>query len=105
MQGGIDAASWVPLGLVIGAGSLTLLYMTRTWALLFQRSADDDTAALKQPGEGDSYLAPLMLIGICLFFGLYAAPLIDVATATVDQVLCNPDVCEFSPYIEAVLGS
>jgi len=42
--------------------------------------------------------APLFLIGLCVFFGLYAAPLIEVATRTVS------DLGDPSLYIRAVFG-
>jgi multicomponent Na+:H+ antiporter subunit D len=98
VRGGIDAQSWIALGLVVGAGMITLLYMTRTWQLIFQQNPTDNTVALKGPGEGDSPLAPALLIGLCVVLGLYAAPLVDLAEMTVAQ-LGDPWL-----YINAVLG-
>jgi multicomponent Na+:H+ antiporter subunit D len=98
VRGGIDAQSWLALGLVVGAGTITLLYMTRTWQLMFQRSPDQTTAELKGPGEGDSPLAPALLIAICVVLGLYAVPLVELAEATVAQLF------EPALYIRAVLG-
>jgi multicomponent Na+:H+ antiporter subunit D len=98
VQGGIDAESWLLVGMVVGAGILTLLYMTRAWTLIFQRVPDGETAPLKDPADGDSLLAPAILIGLCVLLGLYAVPLVDVATRTVEQIL-TPGV-----YITAVLG-
>jgi len=106
LQGGIDAQGWSAVALVVAAGALTLLYMMRAWSLMFQEPADENSVALKEPGQGDSWLAPAMLIGISLFLGLYAAPLVEVAQITVDQLLCSAaETCTFNPYIEAVLGS
>ena len=79
--------------------SLTLLYMTRAWSLMFQRVPDETTVALKQPGEGDNVLAPALLITICVLLGLYAAPLVEVVNAAVDQI-SQPEI-----YINAVLGN
>jgi multicomponent Na+:H+ antiporter subunit D len=99
VQGGIEAGSWLPLGLAVGAGLITLLYMTRTWSLIFQQNPDENSAELKPAGAGDSPLAPALLIGLSVLFGLYAAPLIELAQMTVEQ-LGNPSI-----YISAVLGS
>jgi len=104
VQGGISVENWVSVGLVVGAGALTLYYMTRAWALMFQQPTDSDTAALKAPGEGDRWWGPAFLIAFCVIFGLYATPLIDLAQVTVDQVLCATETCAFSPYIQAVLA-
>ena len=96
VQGGVEAESWLVLALAVGAGMITLLYMTRTWQLIFQQNPDENTVGLKD--YGDRPYAPLLLIGLCVALGLYAAPLVDVATMTVEQ-LAQPAL-----YIEAVLG-
>lgn len=98
VQGGIDARSWVSVGLVVGAGALTLLYMTRAWSLMFQQKPTEETVALKEPGQGDSVLAPALLIALCVLFGLYADPLVDVASRAVEQIN-NSEI-----YITAVLS-
>ncbi|MEP6984995.1 MAG: proton-conducting transporter membrane subunit, partial [Chloroflexota bacterium] len=95
VQGGIQAQSWVVLGLAVGAGLITLLYMSRTWQHIFQKSPD---AALKLKPVGDSIVAPALLIGLCILLGLYAVPLIDAATLAVTR-LGDPNI-----YIHAVLG-
>ena len=97
VQGGIDAGSWVSLGLVVAAGMITLLYMTRTWTLMFQRKPEENTVQLKPIGSGDSVLAPALLIGICVALGLYASPLIELASMTVEQIT-NPTI-----YVDAIL--
>ncbi|GAB4516304.1 MAG: Na+/H+ antiporter subunit D [Anaerolineae bacterium] len=98
VRGGISVEDWIALGLVVAAGVITMLYMTRTWSLIFQRNPEDDTVALKPKGYGDSALAPALLIGLCVLLGLYAEPLIHVAQTTVEQ-LSQP-----VSYINAVLG-
>lgn len=95
VRGGISASSWIVLGLAVGAGMITLLYMMRTWQLVFQRNPDETTTPLKD--YGDKPYAPLILISICLILGIYSAPLVEVATRTVDQL------GEPSAYVEAVL--
>ncbi|GAB4516306.1 MAG: Na+/H+ antiporter subunit D [Anaerolineae bacterium] len=98
LRGGINVSGWVALGLVVSAGVITLLYMTRTWSLIFQQAPVGESAPLKPAGSGDSVLAPALLIFICVLLGLYAAPLVEVAQMTVDQIF-QPAV-----YINAVLG-
>jgi multicomponent Na+:H+ antiporter subunit D len=97
VQGGIEAQSWLVLGLAVGAGMITLLYMTRTWQLVFQRQPDETTVGLKD--YGDKPYAPLLLVGLCVILGIYAGPLVDAAVLTVEQ-LAQPEV-----YVQAVLGS
>lgn len=98
-RGGIDAESWFALGLVIGGGLLTLLYMTRAYVLIFQHERDENSAEMKSPLTGDSPLAPALLISVCVAIGLYARPLVDVAEMAVAQ-MADP-----SQYIYAVLGA
>ncbi|MGQ9910297.1 MAG: complex I subunit 5 family protein [Candidatus Flexifilum sp.] len=96
VRGGIAVEQWLTLGLVIGAGIITLLYMTRTWQLIFQQEPTEASAKTKP--YGDSTFAPTLLIGLCIGLGLFSAPLIDIATRAVEQ-LGDPSI-----YIRAVLG-
>ncbi|MBL8162498.1 MAG: hypothetical protein JNJ61_10970 [Anaerolineae bacterium] len=95
VQAGIAVEGWLVLGLAVGAGIITLLYMMRTWQLIFQQEPDEHT---KTKPAGDSLLAPTLLIALCLGLGLYAAPLIDLANRVVAQI-GEPQL-----YIQAVLG-
>ncbi|MCS6870616.1 MAG: proton-conducting transporter membrane subunit [Anaerolineae bacterium] len=95
IQGGIEAQGWLALGLAVAAGLITLQYMIGTWSLLFQQPPDE---GVKAKPYGDAQYAPLFLISLCVIFGIYAAPLIDVATRTVAD-LGDPTV-----YIRAVFG-
>ncbi len=95
VQGGISAGGWLALGLAVSAGLITLLYVIRTWQLIFQQPPDP-TLHLK-PG-GDSLLAPIVLISLCVALGLFAGPLIEASTAVVVQV-SNTQI-----YIRAILG-
>lgn len=95
VQGGIGAGDWVILGLVVSAGMITLLYMTRTWQLVFQQAP---TNGVKVKDKGDSILAPALLIGLCIALGLFGAPLLEVATQTVTQL------ADSQIYINAVFG-
>ncbi|MCC6613903.1 MAG: hypothetical protein IT320_10525 [Anaerolineae bacterium] len=94
-QSGVASQDWLTLGLIIGAGILTLIYMTRTWQHIFQRAPEE---GVKAKPHGDSQLAPALLIAGCVFLGLYAQPLLDLASRAVVQ-LGNPQV-----YIQAVFG-
>jgi multicomponent Na+:H+ antiporter subunit D len=95
VQGGIEAESWLILGLAVAAGVITLLYMMRTWQHIFQHPAAEH---LKLKPTGDSILAPTLLIGLCILFGLYAVPLVEAATIAVSR-LSDPNI-----YIRGVLG-
>lgn len=95
VQGGIEAQSWVILGLAVAAGLITLLYTMQTWQHIFQRSPD---ASLHLKPVGDSIIAPTMLICLCVLLGLFAAPLIEAATIAVAR-LGDPNI-----YIRSVLG-
>ncbi len=96
VRGGIDAEDWVVVGLAVAAGAITLVYMTKTWQLIFQQVPGDTTAEPKPDGAGDGYIAPALLISICLFLGVYASPLYDFANQTVEEIN-NPQI-----YIDAV---
>jgi multicomponent Na+:H+ antiporter subunit D len=93
VRGGIESDQWVTLGLVVGAGIITMMYMVRTWQLIFQQPP---TGKLERK-RGDSPLAPALLIGMCIVLGVYAVPLVDLAEETVEQI-GRPEI-----YIEAVL--
>jgi len=80
---------------VVGAGLITLLYMTRTWQLIFQQEPEP---GVQLKPYGDSALAPTLLIGLCVLLGLFGAPLLDLAQQTVSQL------AEPQRYIRAVLG-
>jgi multicomponent Na+:H+ antiporter subunit D len=95
VQGGIGTGEWVVVGLVVSAGIITMLYMTRTWQLIFQQPPAE---GVKTKPIGDSQLAPLLLIGVCIVLGVYGAPLLDLAARTVEQI-GDPQI-----YIQAVLG-
>jgi multicomponent Na+:H+ antiporter subunit D len=95
VQSGIGVQEWVTLGLVVSAGVLTLLYMTRTWQWIFQYQPAQE---VQLKPYGDSIIAPALLIGLCLTLGIFASPLIAVATQAVEQV-GDP-----ASYIRAVFG-
>ncbi|MCU0475118.1 MAG: hypothetical protein MUC99_03220 [Anaerolineae bacterium] len=103
VQGGIaasegDVVQWLVLGLVIGGGILTLLYVTRLWQAIFQSPPNAQTAELKPAGAGDSLLAPALLIGGCVLLGVFAQPVVDIA-----QTIAV-GLADTTPYITAVLG-
>lgn len=94
VQGGIDAQQWLALFLAVGAGFLTLTYVMRTWQNVFQRKNPELKLEIKPYGDG--VIAPVLLISLCVLFGIYATPLISIVESAVQQ-LGNPQV-----YIQAV---
>lgn len=96
VQGGIEAEGWLALSLAVGAGILTVLYMSRTWQLVFQQNPTEKTAQAKDEG-GDSPLAPALLITVCLVLGIWATPLYQLAERTVEEI-SDP-----ANYIDAVM--
>jgi multicomponent Na+:H+ antiporter subunit D len=95
IRGGIDAHSWLILGLAVGAGLITLMYTARTWQHVFQRAPEGE---LKLKPVGDSLVAPALLVGLCVLLGLFALPVVEAATVAVSR-LGDPNL-----YIRSVLG-
>ncbi len=103
VRGGADVQNWLVLGLAIGGGLLTLIYVTRTWQLIFVKPSPEAEKDAEghghmvehheephpsvHPRHGDSALAPALLIGACVLLGIFAGPLVSVAEETVGQIL------------------
>ena len=84
-RGGVDSQDWINLILMVGAGILTLMYMVRAWQNIFQRQPLESTVETK--AEGDSLLAPFLLVTICVLLGVvFAEPLVQLVTETVQQI-------------------
>ena len=82
IRGGVAQQDWVNLILLVSAGILTLIYMVRAWQHIFQRAPIPETTPAKD--TGDSLLAPMLLISICLILGIVLAePLLQLVTETV----------------------
>jgi len=97
---------------------LTLIYMTRTWQLIFVKpkpGTEEDDAhhdshhdklheeSSSHHRRGDSILAPALLIAACILLGIFADPLVTIAQDTVGQIL-NPAAytcAVLTPSIEA----
>lgn len=84
VRGGADVSSWLILGLVVAGGLLTMIYMTRTWQWIFQQPPSDEVKPSTH--KSDSPLAPALLIGACVVFGIFATPLVDIAQDTAAQI-------------------
>jgi multicomponent Na+:H+ antiporter subunit D len=95
LQPGVGVGSYVIVLLVVSAGIITLLYMTRTWQHVFQRAPEGE---VKLKPYGDQVFAPALLIVLCVLLGIFASPLLDFAARTVAQI-GDPQY-----YIAAVLG-
>jgi multicomponent Na+:H+ antiporter subunit D len=94
-RSGIDGAAFGSLAF-IGVGSiLTLLYTMRAFQRIWWQEPSEGAKA--KPG-GDHLLAPAILIVLVLLLGLWAEPLVQVATDT-SVWLGNP-----ASYIQAVMG-
>ena len=90
IQGGVDRGDWQNLIIMVGAGILTMMYMIRAWQNIFQGQPTVGTVETKE--EGDSLLAPLLLICACLLLGtVFAEPLIQLISATVSD-LQDPNI-------------
>ena len=85
IRGGVAQEDWVNLILLVGAGILTLIYMVRAWQHIFQRAPSPATTPTKD--TGDSLLAPMLLVSICLLLGIVLAePLLQLVTETVREI-------------------
>lgn len=95
-RSGIEAARFVPL-LIIGLASiLTLVYVIRSFQTIWWHAPPAET---RLKPTGDSLVAPALLIGLVLLFGLWAEPLVKVAS-DVSLWLMDPAL-----YIAAVGGT
>ncbi|MCL6510320.1 MAG: hypothetical protein K6U78_06500 [Anaerolineae bacterium] len=92
------ATYWVPL-LLLGISSIiTLVYVFRAlmkiwWEPFAQKSPEE-----KIKPHGDSLLAPGLLIAVCLVFGIWAQPLLQL-TQDASAWIRQPQA-----YVQAVLG-
>jgi len=84
VRSGVELEQWLPLGLAVASGALTLLYMFRTWQNVFQYQ--NKSLAITIAKKGDGVLAPAFLLAICVLLGLYARPLIALAEMTAAQL-------------------
>ena len=95
IQGGAEQGDWVNVTLLIAFGILTLIYMARAWQVIFQEPPTAETAETKS--QGDSLLAPFLMILICALLGtVLAEPLLQIVSETARQIE-NADI-----YISAV---
>ncbi len=95
-RSGIAAEEYVPL-LIIGLASiLTLVYVVRAFQAIWWHAPHEGS---KPKPTGDSLLAPALLIGLVLLFGLWAEPLVSIATR-VSEWLLDPAL-----YMAAVSGA
>jgi multicomponent Na+:H+ antiporter subunit D len=93
VQSGVELGRWLPLGLAVASGAITLLYVFRTWQRVFQKTKAVTLGILPY---GDGMLAPMFLIGICILLGFYARPLVLLAERTAMSI-SDPTI-----YINAV---
>lgn len=83
-QSGMAAGQVLTL-LVIGAGSvISLVYVGRAFQRIWWAELPADVTP--KP-KGDRLIAPLVLVALCMALGLFAAPLVQLATDTAEQLL------------------
>ena len=92
---GIEAARFWALFLIGVASILTMIYTIRAFGRIWWQQP---AAGITTKPAGDRLLAPSILIGLVVVFGLWAEPLVRVAYDT-SLWLGNPEA-----YIRAVLG-
>jgi multicomponent Na+:H+ antiporter subunit D len=94
-RSGVLAAEYVSLAIIGVASLFTLIYVIRAFQIVWWLPPAE---GLKAKPEGDRFLAPILLLGLCLALGLWAEPLLQLAT-TVSVWLGDP-----RHYMTAVLG-
>ena len=92
---GIEAARFLALFLIGVASILTMVYTIRAFGRIWWQQPAE---GIQTKPAGDRLLAPSILIGLVLVFGLWAEPLVQLARDT-SLWLGNP-----AAYIQAVLG-
>lgn len=105
VRAGVDAESYLIVGVALAVSLLTLYSMTKIWQEAFWKPlpAEEPLSSGASPQERPGLalmLAPIvMLAGLTVVIGLGASPVFDVMFAAAEQLM-DP-----SAYIEAVLGS
>jgi len=94
-RSGVLAGEYGALAAAGIASIITIVYVVRAFETIFWKPPAEGVKA--KPG-GDSMLAPTLLIALCLVLGLWAEPLLRLAT-DVSAWLGDP-----AAYIAAVLG-
>lgn len=93
VQSGIQLEEWLWVGLAVGSGVLTMLYMFGAWQRVFQKKTEVKLTVLD---KGEGIVAPAFLMGLCVLLGLYARPLVVLAERAAIE-LADPSI-----YISAV---
>jgi multicomponent Na+:H+ antiporter subunit D len=93
---GLLAEYYVPVAIALLFAVFTLFYMFRAWLLMFWGDAEGKNYSSHPPAP--AVVVPLVLLAcLILILGIYAEPLISLATAIAGELL-DPQ-----PYITAVL--
>jgi len=93
-KSGVEANHLWILALIGFSGLLTLIYTLRAFQKIWWFADPED----RQVKKGDSLLAPAILIGLCVLFGLWPEPLVELAHAAASWML-DPAL-----YVAALLG-
>lgn len=93
-RGAAQAGEWVALALVGVSGLISLIYVTRAFMRIWWEPLPEGH---KAKPTGDGWLAPAILIGLCVMLGLWSEPLLAAAQVTAHW-LSQPEL-----YIRAVM--
>ena len=83
VQSGIQLNEWLWVGLAVGSGVLTMMYMFSSWQRIFQTKKEVNVTVLEQ---GEGIVAPAFLIGLCILLGVYARPLVVLAERAAAEI-------------------
>jgi multicomponent Na+:H+ antiporter subunit D len=100
IRAGLDAQAYVIVGVALVVGLLTLYSMTKIWVGAFWKAqpAVPADATASRPAAVTLLLPIAMLAALTVAIGLYAEPLVLVATRAADGLL------EPAAYLDAVRG-
>ncbi len=100
IKAGLETEEYAVVAVALGVSVLTLFSMTKIWAEVFWKPQPDETVLSKQSTSfwWASILPLVVLVGLTLFMGLAAEPILDLSMAAAEQLL-HP-----AEYIDTVLG-
>ncbi len=87
LQATLEQGRWISAFVVLAVGLLTLYSMSKIWNEAFWKAHPDGEAALTgRPGPA-MLIPSIVLAGITVCIGLYAAPFVEVATVAAAEIL------------------
>lgn len=92
-----ETSFWLPLALLGVSSIMTLVYVFRALMKIWWEPFEPDNAGDKMKARGDLLVAPAGLIALCLLFGLWGGPLVNLAQDTTAWI-STPE-----KYVQAVM--